>query len=524
MTASSFAPLHRGFLDAAGRFAERTAVVDPGHGLLSYADLNALSARVRDRLAQLGVGPGDRVGLYLRKCADTVAAIYGILRAGAAYVPVDSGAPVERNAYVFHNCEVQVLIAEARVLDAVRAQFETLGRTPVLVGLEDVGGAKGLTRWLDTADRAGSAPTVPDHASKPDDVAYILYTSGSTGRPKGVTLTHENAVSFVQWCSETFEPHERDVFSSHAPFHFDLSVLDLFVSHRHGAALVLIGEEAGKEPTGLIKLIAEHRISVWYSAPSILSLLAQFGSLDKHPVPDLRHVFFAGEVFPIKHLRRLAELWPTPRYFNLYGPTETNVCTFYEVKLPIAAEQNTPFPIGKVCSHLRGKVVDEDGRQVAEGQEGELCITGRGVMQRYWGLPEQTLKGFLTDQNGERWYRTGDIVFQDANGDYVYKGRRDRMVKRRAYRVELGEIEAGLYKHAQIKEAAVIAIPDEEAGVKIIAHVSSRTGAPLSLIEMKGFCAQVLPMYMIPDRFQWHAALPKTSTDKIHYQQLKEMS
>ena len=502
MSASTSVPLHWGFLGAAARFAGRTAVIDPGHGSLTYAELDALSASVRDRLAQLGVVRGDRVGLYLRKSADTVAVIYGILRAGAAYVPVDYGAPAERNAYVFHNCEVKVLIAEARVLDAVRAQFETLGRTPRLIGLEDVGGAKGLKRWLESEDRAGRAEPVEHHASSPGDVAYILYTSGSTGRPKGVTLTHENAVSFVEWCSETFEPHERDVFSSHAPFHFDLSVLDLFVSHRHGASLVLIGEEAGKEPTGLIKLIAEHRISVWYSAPSILSLLAQFGSLDKHPVPDLRHVLFAGEVFPIKHLRRLAELWPAPRYFNLYGPTETNVCTFYEVKLPINPERNTPFPIGKVCSHLRGKVVHEDGKEVPTGQEGELCITGRGVMQRYWGLPEQTQKSFLTDEGGKLWYRTGDIVFQDADGDYVYKGRRDRMVKRRAYRVELGEIEAGLYKHSQIKEAAVVAIPDEEAGVKIIAHVCSKSGAPLSLIEMKGFCAEVLPMYMIPDRFQ----------------------
>lgn len=517
-------PLHRGFVAAARRFPERTAVIDPGHGSLTYAALEALSARARDRLAQVGVGPGDRVGLYLRKSADTVAAIYGILRAGAAYVPVDPGAPAARNAYVFHNCGVKVVIAEARVKDALVGELATLGATPVIVGLGDVGGAAALQHWLDGEDRAGAAAVAADHPSNYDDVAYILYTSGSTGKPKGVTLTHENAVSFVDWCTETFEPHERDVFSSHAPFHFDLSVLDLFVPHRHGAALVLIGEEAGKEPTGLIKLIAEHRISVWYSAPSILSLLAQFGGLDKHPVPDLRHVFFAGEVFPIKHLRRLAELWPAPRYFNLYGPTETNVCTFYEVKLPIAPERNTPFPIGKVCSHLRGKVVDEDGKEVATGQEGELCITGRGVMQRYWGLPEQTQKGFLTDASGERWYRTGDIVFEDAEGDYVYKGRRDRMVKRRAYRVELGEIEAGLYKHAQIKEAAVIAIPDEEAGVKIIAHVASRSGAPLSLIEMKGFCSQVLPMYMIPDRFQWHAALPKTSTDKIHYQQLKDMS
>jgi acyl-CoA synthetase (AMP-forming)/AMP-acid ligase II len=225
----------------------------------------------------------------------------------------------------------------------------------------------------------------------------------------------------------------------------------------------------------------------------------------------------------VKHLRALTERWPGRRYFNLYGPTETNVCTWYEVAPPIAPERSTPFPIGKSCSHLRCKVVDPEGGDVAAGTEGELVVSGRGVMQGYWALPAQTDRAFLADRDGTRWYRTGDVVVEAPDGNYTYLGRRDRMVKRRGYRVELGEIEAGLYKHPAIREAAVVAIPDEEAGIKVKAYLSSREQARPSLIALKRFCADNLPLYMIPDTFSWLDSLPKTSTDKVDYQRLKEL-
>jgi acyl-coenzyme A synthetase/AMP-(fatty) acid ligase len=235
-------------------------------------------------------------------------------------------------------------------------------------------------------------------------------------------------------------------------------------------------------------------------------------------------VLFAGEVFAVKHLRHLTVQLPKPRYFNLYGPTETNVCTFYEVLLPVPDDRTVPYPIGKTCSHLRCKVVDPEGREVRRGEEGELCVAGRGVMQGYWALPEQTANAFLTDEGSARWYKTGDIVAEAPDGNYTYLGRRDRMVKRRGYRVELGEIEAALYRHAAIKEAAVVAKPDEELGVKLTAFLSCRDAKRPSLIELKRFCAEHLPLYMIPDVFSWHEALPKTSTDKTDYQRLKELA
>jgi amino acid adenylation domain-containing protein len=517
--------LHECLADAAHRFPERIAVVEPGIGSIAYGELDRLAEGVRAHLLALGIRPGDRVGIAMRKSIDAVAAMYGILKAGAAYVPVDPTGPAERGAYIFAHCGVGAVIAESRLEESLRPAMVRLDATatPPFVSIAAAGGGAGLRAALDREDALAQAVVSSGIVNRSDDVAYILYTSGSTGKPKGVTLTHENATSFVDWCSEVFQPTPEDRFSSHAPFHFDLSILDIHLAFKHAATLVLIGEEIGKDPVRLAPLIAQERITIWYSAPSILGLLAQFGNLQAFDYSSLRHVLFAGEVFPVKHLRALTRLWPHPRYFNLYGPTETNVCTFYEVALPVPDDRTVPYPIGSVCSHLSGRVIDEEGQPVAPGGQGELVISGPGVMQGYWDLPEQTARGFIQSADGTRWYRTGDIVVEEPAGTYIYRGRRDRMVKRRGYRVELGEIEAGLYKHPGIKEAAVIATPDEEAGIAITAFLSSRDGKPVSMIALKRFCAENLPIYMIPDRFSWQDALPKTSTDKIDYQRLKDM-
>jgi amino acid adenylation domain-containing protein len=517
--------LHR-FLDESARVhPERTAVEEPEAGAaISYRELARLSDALRDRLVALGVRPGDRVGVYMRKSIDALAAIFGILKAGAAYVPVDPGAPPQRNAFILGNCSVKAVVLEQRFVEGLLAQ--PCAQEPALLALPEAGGGAGLRAALESAQARSPAPEAATVEPQPDSLAYILYTSGSTGVPKGVMLSHRAGASYVHWCSEVFEPTPEDRFSSHAPLHFDLSILDIYLPLKHGAALVLIGEEIGKAPARLAPLIAERRISVWYSTPSILSLLAQYGRLDQLDCSALRIVLFAGEVFPVKHLRALKKLLPRPRYFNLYGPTETNVCTFYEVPPgPIPESRQKPYPIGKACSHYETLVVDEHGGPVPPGAEGELCADGAGVMQGYWNLPEQSERAFLADAGGRRWYRTGDVVVPDAEGNYLYLSRRDRMVKRRGYRVELGEIEAGLYRHAAVKEAAVVALPDEESGVRIKAFVSCHEAAERpSVIELKAFCGANLPGYMVPDVFAFEPTLPKTSTDKIDYQRLKAMA
>jgi amino acid adenylation domain-containing protein len=513
--------LHRLLDVSASRFPARIAVEEPEGGSIRYDDLALLSDRLRDRLRNMGAGPGDRAGICMRKSADAVASIFGIMKAGAAYVPVDPTAPASRNAFIFQNCAVKVVIVEAGLGDQLREELKQLGFSPLMIVVDGVGAGVPLTKALDRLDALSQAPSVSSAVPDSSQLAYILYTSGSTGRPKGVMLSHGNAACFIDWCSDVFQPNEHDRFSSHAPFHFDLSILDIYVSLKHGATLVLVEEQLGKEPARLAPWIAQKKITCWYSAPSILSMLAQFGKLDQHDYSSLRLVLFAGEVFPITYLKLLKSLWPHPHYFNLYGPTETNVCTFYEVPRLISESQSEPVPIGKACPYCEPLVVDEAGTEVARGTEGELCIAGPSVLQGYWNLPENTAKAFLPGRDA-RWYRTGDIVVELPDGNYKFLGRRDRMIKKRGYRIELGEIEVALYRHPAIKEAAVLAFPNADS-VPIKAFTSTRDGSKLSIIELKKFCSENLPLYMVPDTFCSLESLPKTSTDKIDYQKLKTM-
>jgi acyl-coenzyme A synthetase/AMP-(fatty) acid ligase len=234
-------------------------------------------------------------------------------------------------------------------------------------------------------------------------------------------------------------------------------------------------------------------------------------------------VLFAGEVFPVKHLREVQRRWPAPAYYNLYGPTETNVCTFARIPSHIPDDRETPYPIGFACEHCTPLVLDGEGHDVPNGAEGLLYMSGPSVFQGYWNRPEVNDTLFL-QREGRRWYNTGDVVrWSDADG-YLYVGRRDRMVKRRGYRIELGEIERALYLHPGVREAAVISGTDDEGGVRIVACLSCRDGQRPSIIDLKTFCGSHLPAYMSPDRFAFYERLPRTSTDKVDYQSLRQES
>ena len=505
------------------RFPDRIAVCVPGGESVTYAELDRRAALLRDRLWHLGVRPGDRVGLRLHKGIDAVVAIFGIMKAGAAYVPVDAESPAARGAFILNDCQVKAVVTEQKLEQALTGELNRLGATPAMIVVDPDRPAGALPQVLAALQQSDPAPVVPSVRAAIDDIAYILYTSGSTGNPKGVVLTHRNAASFIDWCSEVFEPGPEDVFSSHAPFHFDLSILDIFVSIKHGARLVLIGETLGKDPGALAAAIANERISIWYSTPSILSLLAHYGKLDRFDYSALRLVFFAGEVFPIPQFQALHAFWPAPRYFNLYGPTETNVCTYYEVPSDGSWKQMSTFPIGVICPPNLGMVVDDQDKRVTPGEPGELLVSGSNVMRGYWNLTEQNARAFLVDGAGARWYRTGDIVVDQGNGEYRYLSRRDRMVKRRGYRVELGEIEAGLARHPSVREVAAIAVADAESGVRIVAFIGLQGSEPLTIIALKSFSSQALPPYMIPDAFKVMDALPRTSTNKIDLQALKSL-
>ena len=511
--------LHDLLQASARRHPKHDAVVDEV-GTLSYGELDRESNRLANLLLSTGVRRGDRVGLLLEKSRRALVAIYGVLKAGAGYVPLDPLSPAARSAAILSDCGVRVLVSEESRSDPWTG-LEGAGLDTV-VGLDAgdgmTGGPAGAavigTGALEACTDADPAVPAIDL-----DLAYVLYTSGSTGMPKGVMLSHRNAMTFVEWTAERFGVNAEDRLASHAPLHFDLSVFDLFAAAQAGATVVLIPHEVALFPAELGRYLEEHRVTVLYAVPSALTALTLRGGLEPGSLPDMRAVLFAGEPFPAKHLRSLMANLPHAAFFNLYGPTETNVCTYFHVEEP--PDPSEEIPIGGPAPNTEVFALAEDGRICGPEEIGELHVRGANVTSGYWSDPERTAQVLIRDPRrgaaGDPVYRTGDLVRLDDAGRYWFLGRRDAQVKSRGYRIELGEIERVLLAHPGVAECAVVAFPDE----LITNRIAAILVAPgLALPELRRFGASRLPAYMLPQEFALVDDLPRTSTGKIDRRRL----
>jgi amino acid adenylation domain-containing protein len=511
--------------ESAARFPDREAARFEGHSL-TYAELDALTNQVARALQQAGVQRGDRVGIYVHKSLASILSVFGILKAGGVYVPLDPNAPPRRLAYITRNCDIRVVLSAPSQLGELAKFFPEGTPLEAVLLLEpaDELAAGQLPARLRPWQEIVSCETnpLPPSGCIETDLAYILYTSGSTGDPKGVMISHRTIFTFINWCVGTFKVSEQDRVTSHAPLHFDLSTFDIYATIKAGGTVVLVPEKLSVFPVQLVKLLQDERITMTYLVPSILSLMVNYGRIDRHDLSALRVLLFAGEVFPIKYLRQLVALVPQADYYNLYGPTETNVCTYYKVQpQDLAPERTQPVPIGIACENMEVFAVDENGRRVTEpGVEGELWARGSCVAQGYWGDPEKTARNFVHNPHqphfAETAYRTGDIVYLDQDGvNWIYVGRRDHMVKSRGYRIELGEVETALYSFDGVKEAVVVAIPDELIGSRLKAYVVPGEANGFSAKEVEAYCQKRLPRYMVPESIELLPALPKTSSGKI---------
>jgi len=460
---------------AAARRTPDAPAVHAGDATATYAELDRLADDYASALAALGVRPGDRVLIWADKGIDTVALMQGALRAGAVYVPVAPSNPAPRVRRIADGCAPALIVADEQARGADGPAGRVTGRVA------------GFAEVLAHAGGPAPAPRVD-----PGDPAYILYTSGSTGEPKGVCLSHRNAMAFVTWAAAETRLTGHDRLSGHAPFNFDLSVFDLYGAFHAGAAVDLIPAELAYAAEPLTEFLFGRGITVWYSVPSALQLMMRYGGLLDRPAPPaLRVCVFAGEPFPTAGVLRLLEAWPGVRLFNWYGPTETNVCTSYEVT-EADKDRRGPLPIGAPASGDRVTLDD-----------GEIVVDGPTVMLGYWGGPPQ---------RGP--YRTGDLGRYDERGLLEYAGRRDAMVKVRGHRVEPGEIEAALAAHPAVAAVAVLVVG---AGVDARLHavVVPAPGERPGLLALKAHCAARLPRYMIIDSLAVRDELPRTPNGKI---------
>lgn len=519
--------LHQLLSDSADRDPGAVAVRHDDREL-SYGELERRSNQLAHGLLSGGVRPGDRIGLHLAKSLDAIVSLFGVLKAGACYVPIDASNPPSRLADIARQCEMRCIVASPAT--APKLSHEAFEATTlewlVLAGdrPDDWDAPLRCTTLEDELqDRPHDAPAL---RGTDQDLAYVLFTSGSTGRPKGVMLSHRNALTFVDWSCERFDVQPSDRLSNHAPLNFDLSIFDVFAAIKAGARVVLVPEGLSMFPIRLADFIERERITIWYSVPSILRNLLARGQLADHDLAALRLVLFAGEVFPVRHLRDLMRVLPKPAYFNLYGPTETNVCTYYEVQ-PIPDDRVDPVPIGRPCENTAAYVIDDRGGLVTEpGHEGLLYIGGSTVMRGYYGRPKDTAATFIRNPfcagREEQLYCTQDWVAFDARGDLLFLGRRDHMVKIGGYRVELGEIEAVLSDHPGVREAVAVPLPDELLGSRIRAVVVGEAEAVLSAQDVRRYCGSRLPKYMIPQDVEFRPVLPRTQTDKVDRTRLRD--
>ena len=486
MPAPDTALLHEWLLRTAAATPGAIAVEEEDRAT-SFQELVASAGALAATLRARGVEPGDRVALVLPKTTDAVVAVFGCLLAGAVYVPIHPQWPAERIADVVEDCGARLTI--------------------------DV--AEALVRGRDTVPEASlgmSAGAAGKSACATEDAAVILFTSGSTGRPKGVVLSHRAVAAFVRWSAAEFGIAPADRIICPSPLGFDLSTFDLFNMALTGATCVLAPESIAWMPRFLTRYAAAKRVTVWYSVPSILARMLRDGGMRAGTCPDLRVVLFAGEVISGSDLALLKAAVPGALCANLYGPTETNVVTFYRV--PAEFDSAAPPPIGRACPYAE---------VVVDASTGELLAGGESLMTGYWNRPEDNARAFV-NRDGRLHYRTGDRVQQDPSGNLMFAGRLDRQVKRRGYRIELGEIEAALAGHPAILEVGVVAVHHTEKGVLITAFVGTGPSASPSLVEVKAHCAAALPPYMVPDRVLFVEAVPRGTRGKIDYSALEKLA
>ena len=477
------------------RLRPAATAIEMGKERVSYAELNRHANQLAHYLSKRGVGAESLVGVMMERSVEMVVTLLGILKTGAAYVPLDAQYPPERLRFMLEDAGVSVVITQEGLAERVVSgpQVICLGRESAEIARE-------------SEEDLGARATA-------ENLAYVIYTSGSTGRPKGVMVTHRGLVNYLDWSASAYRVQEGSGTVVHSPLGFDLTVTSLYCPLLVGQRLVLVNEEQGIEGLADQLKQATTPFSLVKMTPGHLDVLAQLSQAG-----GAQTLVVGGEALLGRSLRNWREQAPETRVVNEYGPTETVVgCCVYEVA---AAEvKEGAVPIGRPIANTQLYVLDEWQRPVPVGVAGELYVGGAGVTRGYWRRPELTAEKYLPDpfsaQTGARLYRTGDLVRHLADGNLEYLGRADEQVKVRGYRIELGEIEAVLAEHEEVREAIVVVREEAAADKRLVAYLLTADGAELNNGELRSWLREKLPEYMVPTAFVTLSELPLTPNGKV---------
>lgn len=477
----------------AAREPERIVLVTPERSV-SARELDDRAGRVARGLVSTGVERGDRVAIVLPNGVDAAAAIYGVLRAGAAFSPVNPTIKRDRLAALLADLDAAAVICDQARAETVGPAASAAGGMPVIADLADFGstGQVSMSRPLEI------------------DLAAVIYTSGSTGDPKGVMLSHRNMTFVADSIIEYLELTQADRVLCVLPLSFNYGLYQLLMCVRVGATLVL--EPGFAFPGRVIGLLKDERITSFPAVPTIYQALTSLKGLGEHELPHLRCLTNAGAALPAATVLRVREAFPDADLFLMYGLTEATRVAF----LPPELVDRKPTAVGNPIPGTEAWLEDESGNVLGYGEVGELMVRGPHVMQGYWNGAEGSAVRLRPGRwPWERVLATNDLFRQDEDGHLLFVGRRDDVIKSRGEKVAPREIEEILCALPGVSEAAVVGVPDDLLGQAVHAHVASSGDVELDPDELRQLCAERLEDYKVPRRVFVHAELPRSGNGKV---------
>ena len=492
------------YLEAsASRVPDKVAFSDETEAF-TFAQLQSAARSMGTALAQRSARKNAPVVVLVNHRAANLAACFGALYAGNFYVPLDSQMPLPRLRSILETLSPAALVYDAKEAETAQALAEYC---PLLLDREGFACPEDLS--LLTARRRGVLDIDP---------VYAIFTSGSTGTPKGIVISHRSVIDFIEWMAEACQITGEDVMGNQAPFYFDLSVKDIYLTLKCGATTHIIPKKDFLFPTLLIDFLEEKKVTALIWATSAFHLVANSGVLEKKAPSCLRTAILGGEALQAKQLNRWRAALPQVQYINLYGPTEVTVdCTWYPIQRTFADHER--IPIGTACANKEVFLLDESLQPVPPGQPGEICVRGMGLAKGYFGQWDKTRAAFIQDPRNPNYpdliYRTGDLAVMDEDGLLTFLTRRDGQIKHMGYRIELGEIETTLNSFPAIQEVACFFDPERDRIHCVY------TGTQDSKAIAKQARAS-LPRYMVPNLYHQVETMPHNPNGKIDRPRLRE--
>jgi amino acid adenylation domain-containing protein len=518
--------LHLGEIveQGAKRFPDHTAY-SMGEKRLTYTELEKQSGQLAATLLAEGVQKENRIGILAERSLESFVSVYGILRAGGAFVPLDPTSSVERMAQIIEDANIRIVLTTPAQFRKLRSLDRVLPFAIKLIGIgpEKLSEQKNYTSCLSWDELMATEVDAPVLKFSASQLAYIMYTSGSTGQPKGIMHTHRSGLAYAERSARLYRPGPEDRYASHAPLHFDICTFAYFTAPFCGVHTVVLSEGETKMPASLAQVLVREKITFWYAVPLALIQLLQPGIEENLRQVPMKWVLYGGEPFAPKYVRRLMGLWPNSTFSNVYGPAEVNQCTYFNFSEPPQGEE--PIPLGQVWADADYLLLDPDSGETEGVQEGELCIHAETAMQGYWKQESRNLSPFLQvySPSGilKQYYKTGDLVYFNAQGQLVFKGRIDAQIKKRGYRIDLAEIESAALELDGVQEAACFSTLEGENRMIVLTY-QRRQEEEFKEEELIEQCRRRLPSYAFPDRLVELKGFPRTSSGKIIRGQLKD--